>query len=477
MIASEITLGALAWLLTYAVHSTVLLGLVWLVSSRGYLKSVRVREAFWRTALLGGILSASVQTGFSYEPFGGRFALEPETSAVALEAVHPELSTPLADGAAISELMARDLVASGFETERAATPAASGSLLSKVDPAQFSWTEWALAFWALGGVVLCFVLFLAYRRLRDHLAGRRRVEDGSLPGLLALLRRRSGMLRHVRLTTSPRLSGPIAMGTLFPQICVPERAIHGLSSSMQESMLAHELAHIVRFDPFWLGLCRVLETVLFFQPLNRVARVRLQECAEFSCDDWAVEQTRDRISLARCLAEVANWMIAPERPLPACGMTQLQSPLGERIERILEARASSEEASRWLVPGGALLLSTTILLVPGFSSTAPAAELPEPAEFELELADTTEVPEPLAGGVNLEDTTNVPLMLAKEFAAELENLDSEMLRIRKEMSERDVPDAMHQRLSEIDERVRSLRQRMQRVDELLSRMNHAAEGR
>ena len=92
MLANEIALGALAWLLTYAVHSTVLLGLVWLATKRGMLPAVRVREALWRTALLGGILSASVQTGFGYEPFGGRFALESETVAGPVDTPPPASS-------------------------------------------------------------------------------------------------------------------------------------------------------------------------------------------------------------------------------------------------------------------------------------------------------------------------------------------------------------------------------------------------
>jgi beta-lactamase regulating signal transducer with metallopeptidase domain len=79
-----------------------------------------------------------------------------------------------------------------------------------------------------------------------------------------------------------------------------------LEPEEQDSMLAHEVAHLVRRDPQWLVLARAVEMVFFFQPLNRLARRRIQEVAEYLCDDWAVARTRRPVMLAKC------W-----RPLPS----------------------------------------------------------------------------------------------------------------------------------------------------------------
>ena len=46
------TADALAWLLTYALHSTLLLGGVWLLTERGGVRSHRLRDLFWKTAKL-----------------------------------------------------------------------------------------------------------------------------------------------------------------------------------------------------------------------------------------------------------------------------------------------------------------------------------------------------------------------------------------------------------------------------------------
>jgi hypothetical protein len=105
-------------------------------------------------------------------------------------------------------------------------------------------------------------------------------------------------------------------------------------------MLAHEVAHIVRRDPQWLVAARVIEIVLFMQPLNRLARRRMQEVAEFLCDDWAVSRMGKPITLAKCLAAVAGWVKrapnAPEfRPMSAM-VEQGGSPLVQRVGRILK---------------------------------------------------------------------------------------------------------------------------------------------
>jgi len=64
------TLGV-AWLLTYAVHSTVLIGSVWLAERAGLLRSLRLRDLAWRTALVGGLVTATFQLAAGLTPVGG----------------------------------------------------------------------------------------------------------------------------------------------------------------------------------------------------------------------------------------------------------------------------------------------------------------------------------------------------------------------------------------------------------------------
>ena len=54
-----------AWLLTFLVHSTVLLCGVWLVTRWGWVRSHAWKETLWKAALVGGLVTATAQTGFA----------------------------------------------------------------------------------------------------------------------------------------------------------------------------------------------------------------------------------------------------------------------------------------------------------------------------------------------------------------------------------------------------------------------------
>src|SRR5678809_700984 len=56
---------AAAWLLTYLVHSTLILLAVWIVTSRRRMADA-VRDILWKSALVGGIVTASIQTAVAH---------------------------------------------------------------------------------------------------------------------------------------------------------------------------------------------------------------------------------------------------------------------------------------------------------------------------------------------------------------------------------------------------------------------------
>src|SRR2546421_12222899 len=51
----------LAWLLTYLIHSTVLLGVAWLVTRRRRLEPV-ASDLLWKVALLAGLVTGTIQS-------------------------------------------------------------------------------------------------------------------------------------------------------------------------------------------------------------------------------------------------------------------------------------------------------------------------------------------------------------------------------------------------------------------------------
>jgi hypothetical protein len=203
----------------------------------------------------------------------------------------------------------------------------------------------------------------------------------------------AGVGRRVELTASSTLASPVALPG--GEICLPRRALLELESGQQDSMLAHEVAHIVRRDPQWLIAARAIEAVLFFQPLNRLARRRMQEVAEYLCDDWAVARTSRPVMLAKCLAAVAEWVgRAPSMETPRLRALSAMveshgSPLVRRVGRILgRRRAPDRRTSRIAFASATLGLGVIAAALPRVSIATPAGS---PLAFVRERGDTREM--------------------------------------------------------------------------------------
>jgi len=178
---------------------------------------------------------------------------------------------------------------------------------------------------------------------------------------------------------------PFAFGLLRPEICLPISAQKHLKTAELRSLLAHELAHLVRRDPLWRFLTVWLEDVLFFQPLNRVTGRRLNRLAEFMSDDWSCRYTSPR-SMAQCLASVAAWLPRKgPQPVVASPMQGSGSELVERVRRLTSPDTSGEIRRPFLALGACLLIASVPVLaaVPGFRV------VPEIRMHEAALLPTT----------------------------------------------------------------------------------------
>ncbi len=364
------------WLLTYLLHSTLLLGTAWLATRLWRAMPVALQESLWRTALLGGVLTASAQVAIGWEPWSGHLAVAPLEAHIVKPAPAPPLPTLRVPDATQTALLptldAAYAIRSPHATvsEPATTPA--------TDPG-----VWFAALWL--GVVACVLLRSRHARrdLRARLASRVPARSADLLARLEALRAMAGVRRPIRLTQSGRFSSPIALGILDAEIVVPDRASAELSAGQLEVMLAHELAHHVRRDPLWLALTRCLTSALFFQPLNRLAGKRLRETSELLCDAWAAQRTGRGRELAECLTTVAGW-IAGERTLRAVpAMAAEGSMLERRVERLIAGatqRPSTTRAPTRMLT--VLPLVAVALLAPavatGASTTAAPAGTPPP---------------------------------------------------------------------------------------------------
>jgi HEAT repeat protein/beta-lactamase regulating signal transducer with metallopeptidase domain len=355
---------ALAWLLTYAIHSTVLLSLAWLL--------VRVRrwtpaasELLWKSAMVGGILTASVQLRLDVRP-AGTVMLQP-----------PAVTAP---AAAVSPVDGPEKPAHIRETEAAPMPRPSAQ--PSVPMISMTKSSVVVLAWGLGALILGLNYVARRLILVGRLGDRQEVPEGRLHEMLGELANDAGLRRAPRLTSTSRISSPIALGV--SEICVPETALTDLDPEQQRSLLAHELAHLARRDPVWMGVASLIERVFWIQPLNRVANRQIATSAEFLCDDWAVRRTGSGVPLARCLAQVAEWIQASPLGVPVAGMAEERSLLVSRVSRLLEGVTPTTRSRRGLAIGALAVLVATIVVAPGVSgrpgSLLLADEVAKPGE-------------------------------------------------------------------------------------------------
>jgi beta-lactamase regulating signal transducer with metallopeptidase domain len=362
-----LTLLVVAWLLTYLLHSTILLGGAWLLTATRIVRSPVVKDTLWKVCLVGGLVTATVYSLSPYQPYSVHVLL-PGVTRSQLGAGAPRTEGPAAavSGATGvrswgSEAASDVGLSRGFRTAAAPPESPTPSPQSPSSP----WPYLVLGAWLLGAVL--FLARAGYCRLRlvRQLGARREIAGGPLVAMLETLQAGAGARRPIRLTASRELAGPVALGG--GEICLPERALTALSPAEHRAVLAHELGHLVRRDPLWLGLSVACESLFFFQPLNVVARRKVQEAAEYLCDDWAVHQTGGSLTLAKCLAEVATWIEASPRAAPVAGMASNRSLLVERVHRLLDGVPPTARRVWWAAPAAALALSSVAFAAPGVS--------------------------------------------------------------------------------------------------------------
>lgn len=370
-IPGEIAGPALEWALTYALHSTLLLGLVALLTHR-LVRSDVWRETLWRGALFGSVLTAAMATSLPFAPLAGRLEV-------------PGIGTPSSPAADAAVRTGRSSAATGAPASpRSAAPGRQGPAERRsdtgADTGAGSWGAPILFAWVGASSLLLALLLLRNVALFRRLRGRRRLTEGALVAMLAEQRRRAGVWRPVRLSVSESCPTPLVIGS--SEICVPPRFLEELDEGAQRAALAHELAHIRRRDPQWQLATGVLGALLFFQPLTLWARLRLREASEHLCDDWTVRQTGSALHLGRCLTEIASWMSA-DPPLRLDGtpaMAEGGSPLVHRIRRIAEGVPAVPELRLWptLTVVGSLL--AVLAAVPVVAGSVPAEGAEEAVE-------------------------------------------------------------------------------------------------
>jgi len=150
-----------------------------------------------------------------------------------------------------------------------------------------------------------------------------------------------GLKRRIRLCTSSAVSMPMTIGWVSPLVVLPQGLTSSLSESEYESIVAHELAHIKRWDYVTNLLQRLIQAYLFFHPAVWVIGKQLAVERELACDDWAVRLIGEPRRYASCLTKLAE-LLSEGKPLAvATGMIFGKHVVSRRVEMILNSNRNA----------------------------------------------------------------------------------------------------------------------------------------
>jgi beta-lactamase regulating signal transducer with metallopeptidase domain len=161
----------------------------------------------------------------------------------------------------------------------------------------------------------------------------------------AALAHRLSISRPVRLAVSALAEVPAVVGWLRPIVLMPASIFMGLNAEQIEALLAHELAHVRRYDYLVNLLQTAAETLFFYHPAVWLVSRHIRNEREHCCDDLAVELCGNTLAYVRALTELEQMRHgAPRLAMAADG----GSLLG-RVQRLLRVKKNvSTPSSGWI---------------------------------------------------------------------------------------------------------------------------------
>jgi beta-lactamase regulating signal transducer with metallopeptidase domain len=316
--------------------------------------------------------------------------LRPVTSFVAAPvAAAPPVVSALREGGAESSIDAPSTAAllpsssgEGIIAHPAASPAAPAAPV-------FDWKTALMAVWIVGGAALA--LRLAYGMVRVFWMERRAVEitDDGWVRIADGLARRLRVGRMVTLLREAHAVVPMTWGVVRPVVLLPADA-EEWDTERRTVVLAHELAHVRRWDTLTQWIAHLALALFWFNPLVWMAARQMREEREHACDDAVLSIGTRPVEYADHLLDIVRSLGAVEGPAAALAMAR-RSQFEGRLLAILDSATPRGGVSRGL-GFAALALAAAAVLPLGALRAALPPQGGEPAVTALraEASSTAE---------------------------------------------------------------------------------------
>jgi bla regulator protein BlaR1 len=197
--------------------------------------------------------------------------------------------------------------------------------------------QWIVLWWSLVVTLLSLRLGMGLLWLRGYYEGKRGIENHFWQNKLDHISQQFGIHKRVLLRVVDDIESPVTIGFFRPMVLIPASLITGMPTELLEALIAHEVAHISRFDYAINLLQNLIEMLLFFHPavwwISKKIRIERENIA----DDLAARNLGEPRRLALALQELDKFqLLTPQLAQAAHG-----GNLMFRIKRLIRPEVKS----------------------------------------------------------------------------------------------------------------------------------------
>ena len=249
-------------------------------------------------------------------------------------------------------------------------------------------TQWLAIAWACGVGLYGLVVFIKAGRLNRRLKLTRRDASDDVQAELADLAKLLGLKTLPRVYHIDDMSQPFVWGLLRGSIYLPAEFSRSGSRDDQRGILAHELAHVRRYDAAVNALQIVVQGVLFFHPLVWWANKKVRQEREKCCDETAIAALAlQPKQYGSAIVDVLMSASRASRPVPSLAIAGPVKNIEERIGTIMAAGRKFHRRPTIIAIATTLLLAAIVLpptlklttrqaLAAGLESSKPVVNKP-----------------------------------------------------------------------------------------------------
>jgi TonB family protein len=221
-----------------------------------------------------------------------------------------------------------------YKTQLTHTPVfvSGNNLLSNLELSTVSYLPLLSIIWLMGVSYLsmgyCKALLSIYKLPKTQVSE----PEQWLNELFISIKQSLYVSQNVRLLVSKLVDVPMVIGWLKPVILVPVNMVSGLTNEQLKLLIAHELAHVKRYDYFINLIQSLVEVFLFYHPAVKWISKQIRIDREYCCDDIAVKNQNIKIDYAKALLNAEE--LRPNT-IPSMAMAATGGDLKSRVSRVV----------------------------------------------------------------------------------------------------------------------------------------------